>query len=48
MFKLNSIVKALLVALALVGATSVATAATPPAESGDAWYYKHTGGVAPN
>jgi hypothetical protein len=39
-------VKALLVALPLVGATSVATAATPAA-TGDAYYYKHTGGVPP-
>jgi hypothetical protein len=47
MFKIESIAKALLVALALVGVTTVATAATPEAESGNAWYYKHTGGVPP-
>jgi len=50
MFKLDSIVKALLVALALVGTTTLstfATAATPEAQSGDAYYYKHTGGVPP-
>lgn len=51
MFRLDSIVKAVLVALVLVGTTipsTFATAATPEAQSGDAWYYRHTGGVPPN
>lgn len=47
MYKLDSIVKALLVALALAGVTSVATAATPQGQTGDTWYSKGTGGVAP-
>jgi hypothetical protein len=50
MFKLKSVVKVLLVALALVGTTALstfATAATQEAQSNDGFYYKHTGGVPP-
>ena len=50
MFKLSTIVKTLLVALALVGTTTLstfATAATPEGQSGDAYYFKGTGGVPP-
>lgn len=47
MHKFDSVVMALLVALALAGVTSVATAATPQAQTGDTWYSKGTGGVPP-
>ncbi|MGH8680919.1 MAG: hypothetical protein ACREVS_02750 [Burkholderiales bacterium] len=50
MMKLDSIVTTVLVALALVGALAMsfsATAATPEAQSGDAYYFKGTGGVPP-
>ncbi len=52
MWKLESIVTAVLVALALFGAlaasfsASAAEAAAAP-QSGDAFYHKHTGGVPP-
>jgi hypothetical protein len=51
MMKPDSIVTGVLVALALVGALatsfSASAATATAAQSGDAFYYKHTGGVPP-